>query len=38
MDIPETLNLDYIDQQYQIWKKEPESLSRDWRFFLKDLK
>ncbi|MEE4355202.1 MAG: 2-oxoglutarate dehydrogenase E1 component [Desulfococcaceae bacterium] len=33
MKIPETMNIDYIDQQYQLWKKNPESLSKDWQFF-----
>ena len=33
MDIPETLNLNYIEQQYQLWKKDPDAVSRDWRFF-----
>ncbi|QTA87504.1 2-oxoglutarate dehydrogenase E1 component [Desulfonema magnum] len=33
MDIPETLNANYIDAQYQLWKTDPDSVSRDWRFF-----
>lgn len=33
MDIPETLNMVYIDAQYKSWKADPTSVSRDWRFF-----
>ncbi|MFP4310015.1 MAG: 2-oxoglutarate dehydrogenase E1 component [Desulfococcaceae bacterium] len=33
MDIPETMNLEFIDQQYRRWKDDPESVARDWRFF-----
>ena len=33
MDIPETMNLEFIDQQYRRWKDDPESVTRDWRFF-----
>ena len=33
MDIPETLSKDYIDAQYQMWKADPEAVSRDWQFF-----
>ncbi len=33
MDISETLNADFIDSQYRLWKTNPESLSSDWRFF-----
>jgi 2-oxoglutarate dehydrogenase E1 component len=29
----ETLNADYIDAQYRLWKENPEELSSDWRFF-----
>ena len=35
MDIPETMNLDYIDAQYRQWKTDPASLSRDWQFFFR---
>lgn len=33
MQIPETLNLDYLDQQYQRYKADPESVGREWRVF-----
>ncbi|GBC61065.1 2-oxoglutarate dehydrogenase [Desulfonema ishimotonii] len=33
MNIPETLNQNYIDEQYQLWKKDPDAVSKDWRFF-----
>ncbi len=33
MDIPEALSIDYIERQYELWKKDPESVSKDWRFF-----
>ncbi len=33
MNIPETMNMDYIDQQYQVWKKDPKAVSKDWEFF-----
>lgn len=33
MLIPETLNLDFIDQQYQRYKADPESVGREWRLF-----
>ena len=33
MDIPETLNMDFIDAQYKLWETDPSSVSRDWRFF-----
>ncbi len=35
MDSIETLNADYIDAQYQLWKKDPSSVSRNWQFFFK---
>lgn len=35
MDIPETLNADYIDAQYRRWKADANSVSRDWQFFFK---
>ena len=31
----ETLNADYIETQYRLWKENPEALSSDWRFFFK---
>ncbi len=33
MDLPETWNVDYIDAQYQAWKADPDSVSRDWHSF-----
>ncbi len=33
MNISETLNLAYIESQYQLWQTRPEELSRDWQFF-----
>ena len=31
----DTLNADYIEAQYRLWKENPETLSSDWRFFFK---
>ena len=33
MDAIETLNAGFIDEQYQQWKRDPNSVSRDWQFF-----
>jgi 2-oxoglutarate dehydrogenase E1 component len=33
MDSLETLNAGFIDQQYRLWKNDPNSVSRDWQFF-----
>jgi 2-oxoglutarate dehydrogenase E1 component len=33
MDITATWNAEYIEAQYKRWKKAPDTLSRDWRFF-----
>ena len=33
MSLAETLNADFIDAQYQLWKNDPQAVSRDWRFF-----
>ncbi len=33
MDLSETLSKNYIDSQYEQWKADPNSVSRDWRFF-----
>jgi 2-oxoglutarate dehydrogenase E1 component len=33
MQIPEALNIDYIDEQYQRYKDDPESVGREWRVF-----
>ena len=35
MDIPETMNLDYIDAQYQLWKSDPDAVGRDWQIFFR---
>jgi len=31
----ETLNADYVEAQYRLWKENPEAMSSDWRFFFK---
>ncbi len=33
MDLSENLNLDFIESQYELWKADPNAVSRDWRFF-----
>ncbi|MFC1515228.1 2-oxoglutarate dehydrogenase E1 component [Thermodesulfobacteriota bacterium] len=33
MELSEFWNKDYIEAQYQQWKTDPASVSRDWRFF-----
>jgi len=33
MDLSETLSKNYIDSQYEQWKADPNTVSRDWRFF-----
>ena len=33
MQIPEALNMDYLDEQYRRYKADPESVSREWRVF-----
>jgi 2-oxoglutarate dehydrogenase E1 component len=33
MNLSETLSKDYIESQYKQWKADPNSVSRDWRFF-----
>jgi 2-oxoglutarate dehydrogenase E1 component len=33
MDLTETLNAEFIDAQYKVWKADPNAVSRDWRFF-----
>jgi 2-oxoglutarate dehydrogenase E1 component len=35
MNISDTFNADYIDEQYHEWKKNPESVSPEWRYFFK---
>lgn len=31
----ETLNAEYIEAQYRLWKESPEALTSDWQFFFK---
>ena len=33
MNLTAAWNADYIDAQYERWKTDPHSLSREWRFF-----
>jgi 2-oxoglutarate dehydrogenase E1 component len=33
MTIPEALNLNYLDDQYQKYRRDPQSVSQDWRSF-----
>jgi len=33
MEFSETLNAAFIEAQYRRWKADPESVSRDWRYF-----
>jgi len=33
MNLTAAWNADYIDAQYKRWKTDPQSLSREWRFF-----
>ena len=33
MNLPEALNLEFIDKQYRLWKDDPNSVSSDWGFF-----
>lgn len=33
MALPETLNLDFIDQQYARWRENPDAVAADWRLF-----
>ncbi|MDM8516441.1 2-oxoglutarate dehydrogenase E1 component [Desulfobacterales bacterium HSG16] len=35
MELSETLNMEYIDAQYQLWKDDPNLVSEDWQFFFK---
>ena len=35
MNITETWNAEYIESQYELWQKDPDSVSRDWQFFFK---
>ena len=35
MDALETYNTDYIDEQFERWKQDPASVSRDWQAFFK---
>lgn len=34
MSISESLNLDFLETQYTAWRKDPQSVSESWRFFL----
>ena len=40
MDLSTAWNAEFIESQYQRWKADPASVSRDWRFFFEgfDLK
>ena len=33
MDLPTAWNTEFIEAQYKRWKADPNSVSRDWRFF-----
>jgi 2-oxoglutarate dehydrogenase E1 component len=33
MKIPESLNLNYLDEQYQRYRADPQSVGREWRVF-----
>ena len=33
MSISESLNLDFLETQYNAWRKDPQSVSESWRFF-----
>jgi len=33
MKLPLSLNADFIDSQYQLWKSSPDRVSREWRAF-----
>ena len=33
MKIPETLNIEYLDRQYQSYQADPQSVSREWQVF-----
>ncbi|MBN1552187.1 2-oxoglutarate dehydrogenase E1 component, partial [bacterium] len=33
MDLTETLNTNYIDAQYTLWKRDPSAVSREWQLF-----
>ncbi|MDX2446893.1 MAG: thiamine pyrophosphate-dependent enzyme, partial [Desulfobacterales bacterium] len=35
MNFPDTYHMDLIESQYQQWKQDPESVSKDWQFFFK---
>jgi 2-oxoglutarate dehydrogenase E1 component len=35
MSLPETYHSDFIESQYQQWKQDPGSVSKDWQFFFK---
>lgn len=33
MNVPLTLNAEFIESQYRRWKSDPNTVTRDWRFF-----
>jgi len=33
MHLPETLNMDFISAQYDSWRRDPRSVTQDWRWF-----
>ncbi len=33
MPISETLNLDFLDEQYRAWEKDPTAVSQEWQLF-----
>jgi 2-oxoglutarate dehydrogenase E1 component len=33
MDIPFALNADFVDSQYQRWRSDPKTVSREWQIF-----
>ncbi len=33
MELPLSLNAEFIDSQFRLWKSDPQSVSRDWRVF-----
>jgi len=37
MNIAEAFNAEYIEEQYQRWKKDPQGLSKDWHYFFMGL-
>ncbi len=33
MSLPEALNAEYMESQYNQWKNDPDSVSKDWQYF-----